>query len=328
MCNWFKANYPFEFWITAFEHASEDNIPDYLSEISKLGKIRVSPPEINKSTNHFEYDLELQTLYWDLSKIKGVGEKAVEVILLEREENGQFFSIDEFLYRIENFDWESREGFGVNPVNKKTVENLILAGAFDELHPFEQEFGRYSLICRYYETRKDKIPEIFQANKISKHYWPIQQYEVCKFSSLDYKSLISSCTEFTHCMNTYVTGEQFNLKTKSEDALIIGLIENYEIRQTKKGQSFALVRLLHNSELINIRIWPSELNSDDPRLQIKYYHRASQQEVTGTLENALPIYENKIVAMRGKLELPDQWKSHNELVLSTHLEGELIKFFD
>lgn len=328
MCNWFKSNYPFEFWITTFEFAKEDDIPQYLSEVAKASNVRVSPPEINKSTNHFEYDIDLQTLYWDLSKIKHVGSQAVEAILIERKENGEFFSIDEFLYRMEMFDIESRDEFKVNPVNKRVVENLILAGAFDDLHKLQENFSRYNLMCRYYETRKEKVPAAFIANSQSKHYWPIQQYEVCKFSSLDYRSLVQASKEFEPYIKTYLNGEEFNLKTTNAEVMVIGLVESYDIRTTKKGDAYALIRLLHNSELINIRVWPSELNSEDVRLQFEYSHRSQDTVVNGTLENVIPLYVNKIAIVRGKLELPDQWKNFNELVLSTHLEGSLIKFFD
>lgn len=321
ICNWFKVNYPMEFWITAFEYADEDHLPEYLSEISKISDIKVSPPDINRSTDHFQYDINERTLYWDLTKIKQVAEKAVQAILIERAENGQFYSIDDFFYRMENLDLE-KHGFAVMPINKRVMEHLILAGTFDNLHALDESFSRFNLMYRYYKMRKEDIPRQFVVNSKSRHYWPIQQYMVCKLSTLDYKSLVYSCEEFISFTDRYFTGEEFNYANKPQEALVIGVLEEFLIRQTKKGQSYATLKLSHNTEIINIRIWPDELSSEDTRLRFKL------DDQILTIESALPLYQNKIVIIRGNLQLPDEYKNYNELVVSSHLQGELIKFFD
>lgn len=326
ICNWFKVNYPFEFWITAFEYANEADIPEYLTEISQISDVKVSPPDINKSTNHFEYDINTKTLYWDLSKISHVGGQSVEMIILERERGGEFYSIDEFIHRIENFPIENYPQFKVNPVNKKVIENLIFAGAFDNLHNLQEDFSRYNLMYRYYTTRKEELPIVYSSNETSEHFWPIKQYEVCRFSRLDYKALVQSSQEFQSHLDDYIDGETFLSATSPRDVMVVGLLESFEIRRTKKGDNFALLRLLHNSIVINVRVWPQELSSEDERLLFPLHHSLTNSAYTGTLEHALPYYQNKIVILRGKLELPDQYKSFNEVVLSTYLRGSLIKF--
>lgn len=142
-----KANYPVEYMtalMTVYKDKT-DKIANFIDECHTLG-IAVLPPDINKSGVDFELEpVESapngargrrrtarqanapyrHAIRFGLSAIKGVGESAVEAILKERRENGEFKDIFDFTARL----YESGN------LNRATLEALIQAGAFESLHP-------------------------------------------------------------------------------------------------------------------------------------------------------------------------------------------------
>lgn len=118
-----KAYYPAEFMAATLNSflGNLDKIPQYIDECKSLG-IAILKPEINKSNSKFI--VEDGKIRFGLGSIKNVGITPVETIVKERKENGKYKNFTDFCERIAD------EG-----VNKKCIESLIKAGAFDE---FEQ----------------------------------------------------------------------------------------------------------------------------------------------------------------------------------------------
>ena len=118
-----KAYYPAEFMAATLNSflGNLDKIPQYIDECKDLG-IEILKPEINKS--YTKFTVEDGKIRFGLGSIKNVGTVPVNNIVKERNENGNFKSFTDFCERIAD-----------EAVNKKCVESLIKAGAFDE---FEQ----------------------------------------------------------------------------------------------------------------------------------------------------------------------------------------------
>ena len=95
-----------------------------------LNKIKLLPPSINNSVFRFQPLNDKEILY-GLGAIKGTGLAAIEVILEDRNSNGPYQSLFEFCARLD-----------LRKVNRKVIESLIRAGAFDEL-----EKNRASLLA-------------------------------------------------------------------------------------------------------------------------------------------------------------------------------------
>jgi DNA polymerase-3 subunit alpha len=114
-----KANYPVEFLAASMtlDMGNTDKLSEFRAEAERLG-IKVDPPSINRSGIAFE--VEGNTIIYALAALKGVGRQAVESIV-EARANGPFADLADFAGRI-------------NPraVNKRVLESLTLAGAFDE----------------------------------------------------------------------------------------------------------------------------------------------------------------------------------------------------
>ena len=115
-----KANFPSQF-MAAVMSRSLDNITEIrklMDECKAMG-ISTLGPDVNESRHKFSVNFE-SNIRFGMAAIKGVGESAVQAIIEEREKNGPFTSVFDFFERV-----------NLSQCNKKNIENLILAGAFD-----------------------------------------------------------------------------------------------------------------------------------------------------------------------------------------------------
>ena len=120
-----KAHYPADYMAAVLNNAgSIEKITFFMEECKRMGQM-VLGPDVNESKKGFAVNAKNE-IRFGLGGLKGVGESAVESIIEEREKNGPFTSIFEMIKRINH-----------RAVNKKTLENLVYAGAFDgfkEMH--------------------------------------------------------------------------------------------------------------------------------------------------------------------------------------------------
>ncbi|MDX1736786.1 MAG: DNA polymerase III subunit alpha, partial [Alphaproteobacteria bacterium] len=121
---WLKANYQVEFLAASMtlDKTNTDKLAVFKAELEHQ-KIPILLPDVNKSEVDFsvEYDDEGNgMLRYALAAIKNVGQSAMEAVIRERNENGPFKDIYDFVERV---DYKS--------INKRLLENLTKAGAFD-----------------------------------------------------------------------------------------------------------------------------------------------------------------------------------------------------
>ncbi|MEP3233016.1 MAG: DNA polymerase III subunit alpha [Hyphomicrobiales bacterium] len=113
-----KANYPVEFLAATMtlDMGNTDKLNDFKREAERLG-FNVEIPNINKS--QVEFDVDGETIYYALTAVKGVGHQAVADVIAVRPEEG-FKDLADFAHRLDP-----------KSVNKRLLENLVCAGAFD-----------------------------------------------------------------------------------------------------------------------------------------------------------------------------------------------------
>ena len=116
-----KANYPTEYMAALLTSVRDDKDKSalYLSESRRMG-ISVLPPDVNESNS--EYTPRGKDIRFGLAAIRNVGEGVVASIKSAREARGNFTSFGDFLAKVD-----------AQVCNKKTIESLIKAGAFDDL---------------------------------------------------------------------------------------------------------------------------------------------------------------------------------------------------
>ena len=123
-----KANFPAQF-MAAVMSRSLDNITDIrklMDECKQMG-VRTLGPDVNESRHKFSVNSKGE-IRFGMAAIKGVGEAAVQAIIDEREANGPFNTIFSFFERV-----------NLSTCNRKTIENLIISGAFDSLPDIKRE---------------------------------------------------------------------------------------------------------------------------------------------------------------------------------------------
>ena len=120
-----KSNYPSEYMAAVLSRnlANVDQLTIYMNECKRMD-IRVLGPDINESMRTFSANAAGDVRF-GMAAVKGVGEAAVDSIIAEREANGRFKDIYDFVERV-NFSL----------VNRKCLENLAYAGAFDSISGF------------------------------------------------------------------------------------------------------------------------------------------------------------------------------------------------
>ncbi|HEU5285558.1 MAG TPA: DNA polymerase III subunit alpha, partial [Sphingomicrobium sp.] len=120
---WLKAHHRPEFYAASmsFDMAQTDKLALFVEDMRRAG-VDCLPPDINASRADFA--VEGEAVRYALGALKGVGEKAMEALVAEREAHGPFASLDDFAARIDP-----------RLLNRRQIESLAGAGAFDSLDP-------------------------------------------------------------------------------------------------------------------------------------------------------------------------------------------------
>jgi len=143
-----KANYPTEYMAALLTSVRDDKDKSalYLSECRRMG-IKVLPPDVNESSS--DYTPLGADIRFGLTAIRNVGENVVASITANRASKGRYNSFGDFLTKVDQ-----------SVCNKKTIESLIKAGAFDSLGS-----SRRGLMMVYLEAL-DSISETKRAESI------------------------------------------------------------------------------------------------------------------------------------------------------------------
>ena len=120
---WLKAHHRAEFYAASmsFDLALTDKLSTFVEDMRR-GGVECLPPDVNASHAHFT--VENGAVRYALGALKGVGEKAMEALVEERERGGPFASLEDFAARIDP-----------RLLNRRQLESLAAAGAFDSIKP-------------------------------------------------------------------------------------------------------------------------------------------------------------------------------------------------
>jgi len=120
---WLKVHYTAEFFCAnmTVEMDDTDKLKVLYEDALKFG-ITFDPPDVNRGRYRFEPVTD-KVIRYGLGAVKGTGQQAIEAIVAAREDGGPFTSLFDFCVRVDR-----------SRLNKRTVEALIKAGAFDSLH--------------------------------------------------------------------------------------------------------------------------------------------------------------------------------------------------
>ncbi len=312
-----KTHYPTEF-MTALLTSIQDNkdkVAAFVNECRRL-KIKVLPPDVNSSGSDFT--AVGQTIRFGLSAVRNVGSAAIKAIIEGRNKKGKFASITDFCERVD-----------LSVINKRCMESLIKAGAFDYLN---YKRGGLLLVFEQIMERGDRRQKDVEKGQFS--LFDDQNDEKDSFfaesvpdKQLDKGQMLAYEKEM---LGLYVSGHPLKgleneLRQNSDISLlelreekdgsvksVAGMISHIRMITTKKGDLMAFVELEDMGASLEVIVFPSlfkkhkDLLDEDKIISVK--GRLDKKE-----------NESKLIAM----ELNDI-KNGNKKVQSVNVEKILL----
>ncbi len=147
-----KANYPVEYMAALLTSNSgdQDKVQMHIANCISMG-IEVLPPNINES--RVDFTPKGNQILFGLSAVRNVGQGAIECILQQRDEGGEFKSLADLCDRVD-----------LHTVNRRALEALILCGAFDPLEPNRKQLMQDLELVLEWAQGRAKDREIGQGN--------------------------------------------------------------------------------------------------------------------------------------------------------------------
>lgn len=142
-----KAHFPSAFMaaLMTSDQQDLDKIATNIAECEHM-KIHVLPPSVNKSFTGFAVVKETGDVVFGLNAIKNVGQKVSDMIVDERQKNGDYVDLADFVKRV-----------GQPVVNRKTMESLILAGAFDAFGERKNLYENLDVILNFSNEHQKQV---------------------------------------------------------------------------------------------------------------------------------------------------------------------------
>ncbi|HRE11769.1 MAG TPA: DNA polymerase III subunit alpha, partial [Ignavibacteria bacterium] len=256
-----KTHYPLEFMTAQLNCRYEDmdEMVLLINECKRM-KITLSLPDINVCYKAFTINPEIENqILFGLTAIKNVGKTAVDNIIKERLEHGKFESFVDFASRVDP-----------RVVNKKTLESLIYAGAFDCFDKVRKKFyDNYEAAMHRYSVKKNESKgqsNLFDTgkkaagikdvifSKLSADYrdWSDREKLSLEKSVLglyvsahplsDYENEISKLNPFKFSDVADVDSEEIDFK-QLQRVRMCGIITDMKVKMSKKGNRFAVFTL-------------------------------------------------------------------------------------
>lgn len=201
-----KCHYPTAFYTVALKWAEEKKeLPAIMAEMEVFSKAKLKQPDINRSGYDFTPDFEADEILWSLTKIKQCTVKSMGWIIEEREKNGPFTDMCNFLDRVFKYklkvykywdDPDNQDEAVKCPINARTIINLIFAGAFDKIENIQEPQDRWHLVQIAAEKlgiKAESLKKDFPEELVDKHYfWSQKQQIVSGFGAINYKNIFNN----------------------------------------------------------------------------------------------------------------------------------------
>ncbi len=283
-----KARFPVEFMASLLtsEKADVERIGFLISECKKMG-LEVLPPDINESLENFTV-VPPQRIRFGLVCIKNVGHNVVEAIVHERKTSGPFKSIEDFINRIDSKD-----------LNKKSLESLIKAGAFDKLaerNQLLQNLERLLELARENQRVKSNGQKnLFEGTAQNISFSLTQASPASKSETLkwekellglfvsshpleDFQKILEKKTTAISKVKTFVS----NRLSRRNIVMVGGVISSIKKIITRTGRPMLFINLEDQTDRIEVVVFPNAIE-----------------------KNPVAFQENKIVLIQGRMDVRD-----------------------
>ena len=271
---WLKVYHPLMFWVTSLEFSSDTTIAYRIFEMQKIDKeYKISPPDVNQSQKTFAPNIAEKSIFWSLLKIKGLADKTVDKIILERKK-GHFKSVIDFMLRM--------KGTGVG---KSACEALILSGGFDNVYKLNGIVKRLDLLQELYKLYQKPLPKLYKTDNINavESILITKQREYTGYGIVDYKRVLEQKGKFlskyyTETVQAHSTKLAKNQKKK---VVMAGFIDMLRERDSKRGK-FASIKLRCNDGFIDVVLW-NETWTKNKKIVEEVFSKNGQIAIRGNL---------------------------------------------
>jgi len=309
---WLKYYYPVEFMAALLTSVIDFpiKVAEYIMECRKMG-IQILPPDINEGERDFS--VSGGNIRYALSAIKSVGRSVIDNIVIEREKNGPFISLKDFIERLSGKE-----------VNKRTVESFIKSGAMDGLHATRRQLMMVyvQVMDQVNQERKksmtgqmslfDFVSEEDKA-EVDVHYPNVGEYD--KELKLAFEKEVLGIYISGHPLEEYAQSLTKNVTAVSSDfyveertsearvkdnakVIIGGMITSKTVKSTKNNQLMAYITMEDLVGAVEVIIFPRDYERYQKYLSVdqKVYIRGrvsalEEQQAKLICENIIPFDE-------------------------------------
>lgn len=300
-----KANYPLEFMtaLLSIEKDNTDKVVSYIDEAKRLG-FEIQPPCVNESFTRFTCSKEKKTIRFGLSAVKNVGTNAINSVVAVRNDSGPFSSIYDFTERVDS-----------RLVNRKVMESLIKAGAFDCFgykrsqlmgcldHAIDlgsklqkdKDRGQMSFFSDFqdgddsFEENMQQIPEIEE--------WPESELLANEKAVLGFYISSHPLAKYERLLKNYVRCTSKSLPDYPNQGTVSvgGMLESVARKTTKRGDAMAIASLQDLSGKCTLVIFPkayAKLQSiliPDSIVYVKGKNDSSEDEGKILVDEVFPL---------------------------------------
>ena len=280
---WLKYYYPVEY-MAALMTSVIDNptkVAEYIYVCRQMG-IRILPPDINKGEADFSVDGG--DIRYGLAAIKSIGRPVIKAIVEDREELGVFQNLEDFITRLS----------AKNILNKRTIENLIKAGALDTLGGTRKQFMSIYVQIVDHVTQEKKNSMVGQmtlfdlVSEDQKEEFQIRMPDVGEYSKetlLAFEKEVLGIYVSGHPLEAYeekwkksisATTADFQLDeetghTKVHDGakeIIGGMITEKTIKHTKTNQMMAFITIEDLLGTVEVVVFPRDYEKNRDYLEV------------------------------------------------------------
>jgi len=264
-----KTYYPNEFIAASMtnELSNTDKLSEFYEELKRL-KIKVHRPCINEC--FADFIPKNNSLFYALGAIKNVGFEAISHVVEEREKNGKFKSISDFINRIDPKN-----------INKLQLEGLVKAGAFDSIYQnrkvlFENISNIIQNSKNIYENKLHNQKSLFSddPNKISylmldkkSSNWPNEEIMSKEFESVGFYLSNHPLKDYKTILDQYEVKDFKQFENSNENQCVLaGTIMSVKEKKTLKGNLFVIVKFSDLSKVFELFLFSEILEKNRSNL--------------------------------------------------------------
>lgn len=279
-----KAHYPVHFFSALFN--MNKNKPGMVNKHildAKNFNVQILPPNINKS--QIDFSVVDGKVLFGLSAITGIGETLAKDIINERNTNGSFKGLKDFIARVQPtksqiinlvksgaIPTKNKKQFLINyfksqcelkeytpVVTLPTKAKLLMEWNIDtEDYKIGRKVDKESILAIYNQKKKEMF-DIEQKEKYTKYINECTDKYLKDEEFWEFETLQIFVSDNNPFKEAYEFIEDFSSYENGDKCVVAGIVSKIQKKKTKKGQQFAFVNLYSGSGLIELTVWPDGL---------------------------------------------------------------------